>query len=104
MRKDDITFNDMYAVVEAGVLRKQEHELIEKVFELELRTVPSSMTSRENVVWFELREDETTLKTKIAEHPHSKLLVCAGDIDHIVLLRRLERAATACAGQSEHGA
>ncbi|MFB6326698.1 hypothetical protein HA42_08255 [Pantoea deleyi] len=88
VRKDDITSDDIYAVVEAGalagVLRKQEHELIENVFELESRTVPSSMTSRENIVWFDLHEDEASLKTKIAEHPHSKFLVCSGDIDHIV--------------------
>ncbi|WP_439214076.1 hemolysin family protein [Duffyella gerundensis] len=88
VRKDDITSDDIYAVVEAGalagVLRKQEHELIENVFELESRTVPSSMTSRENIVWFNLHEDETSLKTKIAQHPHSKFLVCNDDIDHIV--------------------
>ena len=88
VRNDDITSDDIYAVVEAGalagVLRKQEHELIENVFELESRTVPSSMTSRENIIWFDLHEDELSLKTKIAEHPHSKFLVCDGDIDHIV--------------------
>ncbi|MBJ9999883.1 MULTISPECIES: hemolysin family protein [Erwiniaceae] len=88
VRKDDITSDDIYAVVEAGalagVLRKQEHELIENVFELESRTVPSSMTSRENVVWFDLHEDEASLKGKIAQHPHSKFLVCNEDIDHIV--------------------
>ncbi|WP_147194560.1 hemolysin family protein [Pantoea sp. MBD-2R] len=88
VRKDDITSDDIYAVVEAGalagVLRKQEHELIENVFELESRTVPSSMTSRENVVWFNLNEDESSLKEKIANHPHSKFLVCNDDIDHIV--------------------
>lgn len=88
VRKDDITSDDIYAVVEAGalagVLRKQEHELIENVFELESRTVPSSMTSRENVVWFDLHEDEASLKEKIANHPHSKFLVCNEDIDHIV--------------------
>ncbi|MGY5958746.1 Polyamine export protein [Kosakonia sp. BK9b] len=87
-RKDDITSDDIYAVVEAGalagVLRKQEHELIENVFELESRTVPSSMTSRENVIWFDLHEDEQSLKNKVAEHPHSKFLVCKDDIDHIV--------------------
>ncbi len=87
-RKDDITSDDIYAVVEAGalagVLRKQEHELIENVFELESRTVPSSMTSRENVIWFDLHEDEQSLKNKVAEHPHSKFLVCNDDIDHIV--------------------
>lgn len=62
VRKDDITSDDIYAVVEAGalagVLRKQEHELIENVFELESRTVPSSMTSRESIIWFDLHEDE----------------------------------------------
>ena len=88
VRKDDITSDDIYAVVEAGalagVLRKQEHELIENVFELESRTVPSSMTSRENIVWFNLHEDEDSLKEKIANHPHSKFLVCNEDIDHIV--------------------
>lgn len=88
VRKDDITSDDIYAVVEAGalagVLRKQEHELIENVFELESRTVPSSMTSRENIVWFDLHEDEQSLKSQIAEHPHSKFLVCNDDIDHII--------------------
>ena len=88
VRKDDITSDDIYAVVEAGalagVLRKQEHELIENVFELESRTVPSTMTARENIVGFDLHEDESSLKAKIAEHPHSKFLVCDGDIDHIV--------------------
>lgn len=88
VRKDDITSDDIYAVVEAGalagVLRKQEHELIENVFELESRTVPSSMTSRENIIYFDLRETEDSIKEKIATHPHSKFLVCDATIDHIV--------------------
>jgi len=87
-RNDDITSDDVYAVFEAGalagVLRKQEHELIENVFELESRTVPSSMTSRESVVYFELHEGEDSIKEKIATHPHSKFLVCDGNIDSIV--------------------
>ena len=65
--KDDITSDNIYAVVEAGalagVLRKQEHELIENVFELESRTVPSSMTSRESVIYFDLRESEERFKS-----------------------------------------
>jgi CBS domain containing-hemolysin-like protein len=88
VRKDDITSDDVYAVFEAGalagVLRKQDHELIENVFELDSRTVPSSMTSRENVIWFDLNADEQHLKSTIAEHPHSKFLVCNGDIDHVL--------------------
>ncbi|VFP87498.1 hemolysin family protein [Candidatus Erwinia haradaeae] len=88
VRQDEITSDDIYAIVEAGalagVLRKQEHELIENVFELELRTVTSAMTPRENVVWFDLDEDECSLKKKIACRPHSKFLVCNNDIDYII--------------------
>ncbi|VFP80350.1 hemolysin family protein [Candidatus Erwinia haradaeae] len=88
VRQDEITSDDIYAIVEAGalagVLRKQEHELIENVFELESRAVTSAMTPRENVVWFDLDEDECSLKKKIACHPHSKFLVCSDDIDHII--------------------
>ncbi|WP_340616032.1 hemolysin family protein [Xenorhabdus entomophaga] len=87
-RNEDITSDDIYAVFEAGavagVLRKQEHELIENVFELESRTVPSAMTSRESVVYFDKNEDENSIKEKISTHPHSKFLVCDGDIDHVI--------------------
>ncbi|PHM50851.1 hemolysin family protein [Xenorhabdus miraniensis] len=87
-RNEDITSDDIYAVVEAGaiagVLRKQEHELIENVFELESRTVPSAMTSRESVVYFDKSEDENSIKEKISTHPHSKFLVCDDDIDHVI--------------------
>lgn len=55
IRDDNITFDDISAVVDAGaqagVLLKQEHHFIENVFELEERNVPSSMTVRENVVF-----------------------------------------------------
>ncbi|MDE9428294.1 hemolysin family protein [Xenorhabdus bovienii] len=86
-RNEDITSDDIYAVVAAGalagVLRKQEHELIENVFELESRTVPSAMTSRESIIYFDKNEDENSIKEKISTHPHSKFLVCDGGIDHV---------------------
>ncbi|EKT61567.1 hemolysin family protein [Providencia sneebia] len=87
-RNEDITSDDIFAVVEAGavagVLRKQEHELIENVFELESRTVPSAMTPRENIIFFDKHESEESIKHKISTEPHSKFLVCNGDIDHII--------------------
>ncbi|MEG0279304.1 MAG: hemolysin family protein [Morganella sp. (in: enterobacteria)] len=87
-RNEDITSDDIYAVVEAGavagVLRKQEHELIENVFELESRTVPSAMTSRESVVYFDKQESEESIKEKISTQPHSKFLVCDGGLDHVL--------------------
>jgi CBS domain containing-hemolysin-like protein len=87
-RKDDITSDDLYAVMEAGalagVLRNQEKELIGNVFELDSRTVPSAMTVRENVVYFDLHESEDGIKEKVTEHPHTTYLVCEGGIDHVV--------------------
>jgi len=87
-RQDDITSDDLYAVVEAGtmagLLRKQEKDLIGNVFELDVRTVPSAMTVRENIVYLDLHEEEVRVKEKIASAPHSTYIVCDKDIDHIV--------------------
>jgi len=87
-RPDDLTPDDIVAMMEAGaeagVLQEQEHHLIENVFELESRTVPSSMTARESVVYFTLQEEEASIKRKIAESPHAKYLVCDGVVDAVV--------------------
>lgn len=87
-RRDDITSDDLYAMVEAGtmagLLRKQEKDLIGNVFELDVRTVPSAMTVRENIVYLDLHEEEARVKEKIASAPHSTYIVCDKDIDHIV--------------------
>ena len=87
-RDDNLTFDDISAIVDAGalsgVLQQQEHHFIENVFELESRTVPSSMTTRENVVFFSITESEDSIRKKISDYPHSKFLVCNDDIDHVI--------------------
>ena len=88
VREENITFDDVSAVVDAGaqagVLLKQEHHFIENVFELEERNVPSSMTTRENVVYFTLGESEQSIRQKIANYPYSKFLVCKDHIDEVI--------------------
>ncbi|OTG92555.1 hemolysin family protein [Acinetobacter sp. ANC 3832] len=88
IRDDNITFADISAVMDAGaqagVLQKQEHHFIENVFELEERNVPSSMTTRENVVYFTLKEPEDSIRQKLAEFPYSKYLVCNDNIDQVI--------------------
>lgn len=87
-REDNITFDDVSAIVdagaEAGVVLQQEQHFIENVFELEERTVPSSMTVREDVVYFTLNESEDSIRQKIAEYPYSKFLVCGENIDQVI--------------------
>ncbi|WP_425915391.1 hemolysin family protein [Acinetobacter sp. TSRC1-2] len=88
IRDDNITFADISAVMDAGaqagVLQKQEHHFIENVFELEERNVPSSMTTRENVVFFTLKESEASIRQKLAEYPYSKFVVCSENIDEVI--------------------
>lgn len=88
VRSDEITSDDIYAIMdagaEAGVLQREEHHLIENVFELESRTVPSSMSSRESIIYFTLDDSEEEVREKIASQPHSKFLVCDGTIDRVV--------------------
>ena len=88
VREENITFDDVSAVVDAGaqagVLLKQEHHFIENVFELEERNVPSSMTTREDVVYFTLGESEQSIRQKIASYPYSKFLVCKDSIDEVI--------------------
>ena len=87
-REDSVTFDDVSAIMEAGaeagVVLQQEQHLIENVFELEERTVPSSMTARDDVVFFTMNEPEDSIRQKIADYPYSRFLVCNEHIDQVI--------------------
>lgn len=87
-RDEQITSDEIYAMVdagaEAGVLQEREHHMIGNVFELESRTVPSAMSQRDSIVFFTLQDTDDIIRQKIAEHPHTKFLVCDGHIDNVV--------------------
>lgn len=87
-RPEDITPEDIVAMAnagaEAGVVAKQERQMIENVFELEIRTAPSTMTARESIVWLERTESEASVRAKIIAHPHAKFPVCNGGIDQTI--------------------
>lgn len=87
-RHDVITPNEIHAMVdagaEAGALLRQEHHLIGNVLELENRHVPSAMTQRESIVYFLTTDTDEILRQKIIDHPHSRFLVCANNIDDVL--------------------
>lgn len=87
-RPEDVTPEDIVALAnagaEAGVVARQEQELIENVFELEVLTAPSTMTPRESIVWLERQESEDSIRAKIGAQPHAKFPVCSGGIDRVV--------------------
>ena len=86
-RNDDITSDDIYAVMdagaEAGVLDSNEQQMMESVFQMQSIPVTSAMTPREDIAFLSLGDDETMLKRKIADNPHHKFLVCDGQLDAI---------------------
>ena len=84
VRQDQLTSEDIYAVMDAGALKKQEHYLIENVFEMQERTVTSTMNSRESIVYFDKHDTGEQVLETMAANPHSKFLVCDGDLEHVI--------------------
>lgn len=87
-RVDIVTIEDIVALASAGavagVLDKAEHQVIENLLELELRTAPSTMTARENIIWLDRQDSPDAIKTKLTTTPHAKYPVCAGGIDKVI--------------------
>ena len=87
-RPEDFTPADIVAMtqagMDAGVVAQQEHQLIENVFELDIRTAPSAMTARDSIVWLDTKESEAEIQARLRAHPHAKFPVCAGNIDEVI--------------------
>ncbi|MEE3607639.1 polyamine export protein PaeA [Avibacterium paragallinarum] len=88
VREDNLTSEDIVALVdagaEAGVLKAQEHYLIENIFDMQQRTVTSTMTTRENIVFLDRTFDREKVIATIKSNPHSKLLICDNGLDKIL--------------------
>ena len=68
---------------EQGTIEEAEQEIIERVFHLGDRNITSLMTHRSDIIWFDLDENEETIKEKIIREPHSVYPICDGEIDNI---------------------
>jgi CBS domain containing-hemolysin-like protein len=87
-RDERITSDDILALTEAGArsgaLARGEQQIIENIFELGTRTVPSAMTPRDRIAFFHLDDPDSIIRARISEEPYSTYPVCQGDIDHII--------------------
>jgi len=86
-RTELVTTEDIVAMMDAGAedgsLQKQEYQLIGNVFELELRTISSVMTPRDQIIYFDLEDNSEQISQKIIDQPHNDFLVCDGGLDKI---------------------
>lgn len=87
-REDNMTPEDIVAIVEAGaeagVLKTQEHYLIENIFDMQERTVSSTMTTRENIVFLDRTFTRQEVLNTLSANSHSKLVICDNGLDKIL--------------------
>ncbi len=83
----NVTEDEIKAIInegtEQGTIEEAEQEIIERVFHLGDRNITSLMTHRSDIIWFNLHENEETIKEKIIREPHSVYPICDGEIDNI---------------------
>lgn len=69
---------------EAGVFHAAEQTMVTNVLRLDERRVASIMTPRQDFYVIDLDDPEDVLRTRIAESPHHRLLVCRGGMDNLI--------------------
>ncbi len=86
-KDESVTEEEIKAIIsegtEQGAIEEAEQEIIERVFHLGDRNITSLMTYRSDIIWFDLDDNEETIKEKINKEPHSVYPICDGDIDNI---------------------
>lgn len=82
-----VTEEEIKAIIsegtEQGTIEEAEQEIIERVFHLGDRNITSLMTHRSDIVWFDVNDNEASIKEKIVMEPHSIYPICEGSIDNI---------------------
>jgi putative hemolysin len=57
--------------------------MIERIFHLGDRNITSLMTHRSDIIWFDVNDNEESIREKIVQEPHSVYPICDGEIDNI---------------------
>jgi putative hemolysin len=86
-KDESVTEEDIKAIIsegtESGSIEEEEKEMIERIFHLGDRNITSLMTHRSDIVWFDLNDNEESIRDKIIIEPHSVYPICDGSIDNI---------------------
>jgi putative hemolysin len=84
---NQVTEEEIKAIInegtEHGAIEEAEQEIIERVFHLGDRNITSLMTHRSDILWFDVNDNEQSIKEKIIKEPHSVYPICEGQIDNI---------------------
>jgi putative hemolysin len=70
--------------LDAGVIEKQEHQMVRNVFRLDERQIGSMMIPRTEIVWLDAQAPLPELLATMAENPHGRYPVCRGGLDDVI--------------------
>jgi putative hemolysin len=68
----------------AGEVEPVEQQIVDKVFHLGDRRVNSLMTARVDIEWIDVHSSRDELIAELAARRRERLLVCDGELDHVV--------------------
>ncbi len=69
---------------EEGTFEAAEQDIVERVFDLNDRTVSALMTPRPEIVWLDLDDSIEVNRKKLIDSDHSRVLVCQGELDNVL--------------------
>lgn len=86
-KDNQVTEEEIKAIIsegtEQGTIEEAEQEIIERIFHLGDRNITSIMTHRSDIIWFDMTDNEQSIKEKIIREPHSAYPICDGDLDNV---------------------
>lgn len=69
---------------EAGVFHASEQDLVSNILRLDRLSVAAIMTHRSDIYFIDLDDPEEENRRKVADSPHSRIVVCRGGLDNIL--------------------
>ncbi|MCW8194798.1 HlyC/CorC family transporter [Proteobacteria bacterium 005FR1] len=95
LRSVNLTEEDIHAVLAqgsaAGIIEKQEHQMVRNVFRLDDRQIGSLMTPRADIDYLDIQQPWETSLERLLESDHSRFPVCDGGLDKILGITTTKR-------------
>lgn len=101
LKNAHLTEEDIHAVLadgsQAGVIEKNEHEIVRNVFRLDDRQIASLMTPRSEITCLDTEQSFDAMLEAIIKSDHSVFPVCKGGLDDILGVVSVKRLLERCA-------
>lgn len=87
-RDENITYEEVSAIIsegaQSGILELNEHKILKNVLNLTERGVATAITSRNDIIYFDIHDEQEDIVNKILEHPHARFIVSNGELENIL--------------------